>query len=330
MADTETITFGDLYKYNTTKGVVIPQTSDVKAKIEHALKQVFNSDDFSTDPTTANGRLIEALTLLFIDVCGINAQNIGALNIESAFGTFLDNLGANWGVFRNPGETDNAYRQRILGSFSRGSGFVQSIKNAIAKVQGVTIATVLENGSANPAMRPLSLTGERLSNSISVAPNSVAIFVLGGSETDIANAIVSTKSCGCGYTRKIDYGTPVKSTFSMNGTTEDIYFYRPTPRYIKIDVTVNDDVYFGENSKTETKTIISDLLNENITNTVITKNAIESAIARNSNALIAESITIRASDADATLNTSFEVDEIVLPPYKYLVFDIANITVTNV
>ena len=96
--------FGKLYDYNTENGVVIPQTSSIRETIEDGFKSIFGSD-FSTEPYTTNGMIIGALTNLFVDICGVNAQNINSMNIEQAIGAFLDSLGAMWGIARLEGES---------------------------------------------------------------------------------------------------------------------------------------------------------------------------------------------------------------------------------
>ena len=138
-----TVNFGNLYDYAGKSGIVLPQTDDIKANIELAFKQTFG-DDFSVSEETPAGRLIEALTMLFVDVLGVNAQNANSFNVRQAFGSHLDALGIIFGIARLANESDSAYRDRILQSQSPSTGYVQSIRNAISKVNGVVDCRVFE------------------------------------------------------------------------------------------------------------------------------------------------------------------------------------------
>ena len=231
--------FGNLYEYNTSSGVVIPQTSDIKSKVQQAFVRIFG-DQFSLDPSTANGRLIDAITTLFIDVCGVNAQNANGFNIIQAGGSMLDELGAIFGIPRN-GESDVLYRSRIIKSASRGMGFADSIMNAISRVNGVQKVVVLDNGSAHPDALPKNNFGIPRPESIAVASHSVFICVKGGDDTKITEAIRSTISAGCGYTTDSEYGTVTSKTIvdTDTNTSFTAKFYRPTNRYLKVEVDVN-------------------------------------------------------------------------------------------
>lgn len=321
--------FGDLYTYNTSSGVVIPQTSDIKAKVEAAFKDIFGND-FSVDPTTINGRLIEAITLLFVDVCGVNAQNVNGAAITQATGSFLDGIGSMFGIVRLTGETDNAYRKRILLSQSRGSGFAQSIMNAIGNVDGVTGVVVLDNGNEDPDVLPKSNTGATLSNSITVDPHSVFICVRGGLDNAVALAIKSTKSAGCGYTERDQYGqiTTVTLQNSETNTSFDAKFYRPKLRYARINVTVNDAAYTGDDILADTVASIRLLIDSNQMNSVITKSDIISAVASAGKNILAQEVTMRISDSDPTLESGSTVDELVAMPYMFISSEYTEINVT--
>lgn len=321
--------FGNLYDYSTASGIVIPQTSDIKSSVEQAFKDIFGGD-FSTDATTINGRLIEAITLLFVDVCGVNAQNANGANITQAVGSFLDSVGAMFGISRLVGESDNAYRKRILLSTSRSSGFAQSIMNAVGSVDGVTGVVVLDNGNEDPDLLPKSNLGASLSNSISVAAHSVFICVRGGTDEAVAQAIQSSKSAGCGYTTSEDYGTAITVTLtdSDTGTSFTARFYRPTQRYVAIDITVNGTAYTGDDIEADTQVAIQSLIDDNQMNSVITKADMISAVASVGKNIVAQDITIKVSDTDSTLATGSEVEELVVMPYKFISSEDTTIDVT--
>lgn len=222
MAALDTNPFQDLYEYSTPEGVVIPQTSSVKSMVEDAFDTVFGAE-VSRDPTTPMGRFIEAITMLIVNVLGVNAQSANMLNPKYAVGNALDSIGAIFGIVRPLGMSDAEYRKMILNGQSRGRGFAESIERAVLEVEGVTSVVVLNNGLADPSVEP---AGEPYS--ILVEPHSVAISVRSdGSETTlnaVAAAIDGAISLGCGmecYDSNI--GEEVQKT--VGGKT--ITFYVP-------------------------------------------------------------------------------------------------------
>lgn len=311
--------FGNLYEFNTASGIAIPQTSSIKANVELAFKNIFGAN-FSTIASTTNGRLIEAITMLFVDVCGVNAQNANGLNVTQAVGSFLDGLGSMFGIERLDGESDTSYRTRIVQSASRGSGFAQSVRQAIGNVPGVTAVVVLDNGNEDPDSLPKSNLGAPLKEAISVDAHSVFICVQGGTDEAIAMAIKSTLCAGCGYTVSTEYGTITTVTLTdiATNTSFTAKFYRPTQRYVKIEVTVNGAAYTGSDIVSDTKDSIVELLNDNAMNATIEKSEIISAVASLGKNIVCTQQTLKVSDTDSTLETGTVVDEIIVHPYKFI------------
>ena len=310
--------FGNLYEYNTSSGVVIPQTSDIKSKVQQAFVRIFG-DQFSLDPSTANGRLIDAITTLFVDVCGVNAQNANGFNIIQAGGSMLDELGAIFGIPRN-GESDVLYRSRIIKSASRGMGFADSITNAISRVNGVQKVVVLDNGSAHPDALPKNNFGIPQPESIAVAAHSVFICVKGGDDTKITEAIRSTISAGCGYTTDSEYGTVTSKTIvdTDTNTSFTAKFYRPTNRYLKVEVDVNGASYTGSDIISDTKNAILESIIDNSMNSTLTKSSLIASIASLGKNIVCTNQKFTISDTDSTVSTGTEVDSVIVQPYKYI------------
>lgn len=88
------------YRYVSTSGVVIPDTSDIQDEVVSMFKAVFGQN-IDTTPETIIGRLIEAFTVFLRDTVGITAQNACQYNLNAATGIYLDALGALFGVARN-------------------------------------------------------------------------------------------------------------------------------------------------------------------------------------------------------------------------------------
>ena len=250
MSALESNPFQNLYEYSTPEGVVIPQTSSVKSMVETAFDTVFGAE-VSRDPTTPMGRFIEAITMLIVNVLGVNAQSANMLNPKYAVGNALDSIGAIFGIVRPLGMSDAEYRKMIMNGQSRGRGFAESIERAVLEVEGVNSVVVLNNGLADPSVEP---AGEPYS--ILVEPHSVAISVRSnGSEATlnaVAAAIDGAISLGCGmecYDPNI--GTDVQKT--VNGKT--ITFYVPDNEVsgLSYALTIAPDGYAGDDIEGDTR-----------------------------------------------------------------------------
>lgn len=244
--------FPDLYEYASQTGIVIPQTSYIKQLIVDAFGRIFGAD-VSTSDETPMGRFIEALTMLFVNVLGVNAQNANFLNPQIALGNALDNLGAIFGINRLLGEGDESLRARILAGQSRGRGFAESIVQAISSVSGVTSAVVLNNGNADPAIRPVNEAW-----SIQVAPHSVCVCVRGGADADIAEAITKTISLGCGMVTD-------DPNAGAETSVDDITFYRPSNEItssLSFAVSISPNGYDGEDISADAEAALRSILSE--------------------------------------------------------------------
>ena len=320
--------FGNLYDYNTSKGIVIPQTSDVKSKVEQAFRDIFG-ENFSVAPETTNGRLIEAITLMFVDVCGVGAQIANGMNIAQAIGSFLDGLGALWGISRLEGESDTSYRRRIIESSSRGSGFAQSVENAIGSVSDVEAVVVLDNGLEDPNALPKDASGNATDHSIAVAGHTIFVCVLGGSSADIASAIMRTKSMGCSMDASQEFGTVVSQSVAVGSSTLTATFHRPVQRYAWIDITVNPIAYTGYDISSDTQSAVRSLLAANRMNATITKDQMVAAIAAQGSGIVAMDIEIAVGASDSEASSS-EANSLMIMPYMFVDPDTTTIRVTSI
>lgn len=343
--------FGSLYDYQLKNGIVLPQVSSVKTKVEDAFRELFGGD-FSVEPETPQGRLIEAVALLFADVLRVNAQNANSFNVNQAVGAYLDNLGAVYGVSRQTDEGDTAYRKRILASASRGSGYAESIRNAIGSVVvdtstgdtiGANNVVVLDNGLEDPSILPKSEDGSIYAHSIPVAPHSVLISVLSdggdGENAKIAAAIRSTKSAGCGYTASADAGTPVTVYLTESGEETDsasaagsftARFFRPSKRSVKMAVTVIDSAYTGADVKADTAEAIKEILDSRHMNDTITKAEIVAAVASAGKGIVCTAVDVKIADADSPTSSAAwtAVDSLVISACRYVDVSLDDIEVT--
>ena len=312
------VSFGQLYGYQTKNGVVIPQTSSIKATIENKMKEIFGAD-MSIAPETPAGRLVEALTLMFVDVLGVNAQNANNFNPETAVGSYLDSLGKLWGVARFEEESDNDYRSRILASQSRGNGFPESIRQAISQVDGASGCVILNNGHKDVA----NINGVRVEGHSIYA--CVDCENTDAAKLAVANAIRNSISAGCGCTDLFDSGNGIRvpaSSVAPTGWPSGIVFYMPEAVNASIYAKVKSGNYTGTDIISDAKAAIQDYIGKHKMNTVVSAEEIVSAISMSSG--------IMCTDFEIYLDgdTSAPVESITLMPSQVLRIADGDITVT--
>ena len=116
----------DKYQYNTTTGVIVPDTSEVKADVEQEYKTALG-EDLDTSVSTPQGRLIEAETVARKRVIENMALLANMFNPQQAFGIFLDSIASLFGI-----ERVGATRTRVSCTLSGEEGTVIP-QNAQAK-----------------------------------------------------------------------------------------------------------------------------------------------------------------------------------------------------
>ena len=77
------------YDYITTNGVIVPDTSAIKTEVEEEWKAIAG-EDATIDPSSFEGRLIDAMTNARISVARNNSDLANQLNPNMANGSFVD------------------------------------------------------------------------------------------------------------------------------------------------------------------------------------------------------------------------------------------------
>lgn len=289
------VDFGRLYDYQTKNGVVLPITNDVKTKVEDSFKDFFGKD-FSVEPTTPQGRMIEAITLLFCDALRVCAINANGFNPYQAVGSYLDNLGKMYGVDRLTGESDSAYRRRIIESSSNGSGYAAALRSALSRVDGVTSVSVLDNGNADPSMLPVNAPeGVR----VSVDAHSILVCVGGSdySSEDVIDTIFNNISAGCGMQAVSNSDRVVREDVDSNGIQKTIIYNKAEEVPVSISVSVRDTMYTGVDIIGDTKTIIETFIRGDLTARHISQEDIASAVASAGTGIICSEVALKQNNS---------------------------------
>ena len=120
-------------------------------------------------------------------------------------------------------ETDEEFRYRIKTTIqSLGKATLDAIKAAVMRVEGVKAVKIEENDTMN------DYTAEG-----GLPPKSFRVFVWGGDDQAIAQAIFDAKPAGIR-----PYGSVSAIAYDIDGNPHIIYFERPTEIPIYVDVTV--------------------------------------------------------------------------------------------
>lgn len=113
------------YRYITDKGVIVPDTADLLETVQSEYKQALGKD-LNLNPSTPQGRLIEAETASRTQLLEATAIMSNVINPAKSFGIYLDALCALSGI------------TRIAGSSSR----------VLASIQGVPGTVIAANSRA--------------------------------------------------------------------------------------------------------------------------------------------------------------------------------------
>lgn len=179
----------------------------------------------------------------------------------------IDN--ANAGNIGYEQESDADYRVRIdLSKSKYSTSMVNSLISELYEIEGLISCYVYENydnftkTNENDSIVPV---GE------SISPHSIFVVVYGASPTfnnDVANAIITKKSGGCGLVASSVYPQNVVNAQVRNGDgTYNITFNTPQAIPVYININVKNISYSGSDLVNDVKNVISQYFSSNIQST---------------------------------------------------------------
>lgn len=151
----------------------------------------------------------------------VASSTLGVDGWETITNTAIATLGANV-------ESDAAYKLRILQSIYSGTALFGNYASACYKVDGVTDVYAYDNPHGS----------SRQLDNISIPAHSVYVCVDGGNAADVASALYTIKSAGCGWAGNntvnvidpvfgtlnvVEYQTPAATNISMTVNLTDMY-----------------------------------------------------------------------------------------------------------
>lgn len=134
------------------------------------------------------------------------------------------------GVLGNDVETRAAFEARRTASVGANSmGIIPSVLGSVLAVPGVLDAYVTENTTD---------TNQTIGGAL-LLPHSIFVSVYGGTDLDVATAIWTKKSPGCGYNGNTTVTVQdTSSNYAYPYPSYDVTFTRPTPVTIPFTVTI--------------------------------------------------------------------------------------------
>ena len=89
----------ELYEYISTQGLILPDTDNVKAEVQAKFREALGND-LSLDDSTPQGRLIDAITQMRMEVLRTCAAIANVINPNLSYGSYLDAICALTGCVR--------------------------------------------------------------------------------------------------------------------------------------------------------------------------------------------------------------------------------------
>lgn len=143
-------------------------------------------------------------------------------------------------------ESDLAYKTRIKNTRYTGNSLIQSIQGALNQIENVKSSFVYDNGTN------ASITYD----GITIPAHSILIVVDGGTNNDIAKAILYKKSSGSGYATISGQSVTVNVPDGAYGVNYPVTFNRPQQLAFDITIDVNQNTYTGSDLEQAVKDAI--------------------------------------------------------------------------
>lgn len=240
----------NIYRYAATSSQV---TATVGGVADTVITQGSQAIDINGILWTAESDIVIGSTgtatgTFICSQTGAIQLGIGELNKIVASGTLgidgwetITNSAA--AVVGSAQESDNNFRQRILQSIFGGSALFGNYQSAVNKVSNVTASYAKEN----PYGSSLIL------DDITIPAHSIYVCVQGGNSSDVAYALYSVKSAGCGWVGN----TTVNVTDKTFGNQNTVKYQIPTDSNFAITVNVTSGLNSSSSLSDDIKTVIT-------------------------------------------------------------------------
>jgi len=201
-------------------GLHLPTYEDRLEALEESYRSIFGPEAVLTE-AVPDYQLLSVFARALDDVSALVLQTYNSRSPAYAAGAALDLLLPQYGLSREPGETDAEVRARISAALAaRGTSTADALLAAVRSVPYVHKAKLYVND-----------TDETDANGI--PGHSVAVVVQGGNAQKIAGAVYAKKAPGIGT-----YGSTAQTVTDGNGQAHTVCFSRNTDKAVFLYFTV--------------------------------------------------------------------------------------------
>lgn len=237
---------------NGLQAVIASSHPSLTASVVGSTLVIDRTDVFSTVNFSVTSNLAINKARKVVDII---SEEVG--EIEQAAST-IDTIVTpvlGWDSVTNPSaitsgrleETDEELRIRFRNSkFERASNIIESLYSALFAVDTVSEVVIYENDTD-------------VTDTNGIPPHSFSPVVVGGTSTDIANAIWQNKPVGI-----LSYGNTTVSITDSQGFVHDVSFERPNPVVIYIDMALTTDSDFPSDGADLIRSAIVEYFEENL------------------------------------------------------------------
>lgn len=208
--------------------------------------EIFQPSDF----TVSSNLIIETVT----KTGQLIAEEVGPVQAQANTLNVIKTPTIGWDSVTNPIavsegsfiETDEELRLRFRNTkFERSSNIMDSLYSALISLDGVESVNVYENDTSVEDVNGLP-------------PHSFTVVILGGSSEEIAQTIWRNKPMGIGSN-----GDTFVDVTDSQGFTQRVYFERPDPITIYIDMEIEYDEQYPADGAEQIKSAIIEYAKEN-------------------------------------------------------------------
>lgn len=205
-------------------GLSVKSYRETREALAAKIKRIFG-EDLDLSPSSPDGQLIDLFCYAYNEVVEALQGAASGLDLSSADGTYLDNLGHLMGQQRADGEDDDTFRSRLLSSDPTGlatfDGMLTYLRNSLGP-----LVSLVENPEPEP-------------DSSGIPGHNIAVFIPDTyseiADDDIAQAIWNCKPAGINA-----YGDKSGTAVDAARITHTVNFFRVTggdPFYMRLTVT---------------------------------------------------------------------------------------------
>ena len=195
--------------YIDASGIHLPTYEDRLQDLCSAYRSIFGQEA-ALDPAVPDYQLLSVFAKALDDTSALVLQAYNSRNPVYASGQALDLLMPQYGIAREPGETDAEVRRRMnLATAARGAFSLDAMEAELRKISGVSHLLIRVNDEDTTVD--------------SIPGHTIAAYVNGGNAGLVANAIWRKKPPGIGT-----YGTVSRTVTDEQGISHTVKFSRPT------------------------------------------------------------------------------------------------------